>query len=143
MLKAVDNPQHAWQLLFVAWLMATVGTLGALFMSEIMGLVPCELCWYQRICLFPLSVVLLMGLLPLDRGVVRYALPVTLIGLGFTVYHCLLFYGFIPESLQPCRQGISCKDDNMELFGWLPIPILSLIAFSAITLLLIKVRKIS
>ena len=128
----------AWTFIFMAWLVAAVSTLGSLFFSEIMELTPCVLCWYQRIFLFPLVVVLLVGLFPFDNKVVRYALPLAIIGLLITIYHCLLFFGFIPESLQPCSQGVSCADDSMVLFGFLPIPLLSLASFlMIITLLLI------
>jgi disulfide bond formation protein DsbB len=130
-----------WLLIFSAWLIAAVSTLGSLFFSEVMELTPCVLCWYQRIFLFPLAIILLIGLFPLDKNVVKYALPLAIIGLLFTVYHCLLFFGVIPENLQPCSQGVSCTDDNMELFGFLPIPLLALIAFLMIIILLLKTRS--
>jgi disulfide bond formation protein DsbB len=130
-----------WLLIFSAWLIAAVSTLGSLFFSEVMELTPCVLCWYQRIFLFPLAIILLIGLFPLDKKVVKYALPLAIIGLLFTVYHCLLFFGVIPENLQPCSQGVSCTDDNMELFGFLPIPLLALIAFLMIIILLLKTRS--
>jgi len=131
-----------WWLIFISWLISMLSTLGSLFFSEVMSLVPCELCWYQRIFMFPLAIILLFGLHPLDTRVVKYALPIAGIGLLFTIYHCLLFYGFIPESLQPCREGISCADDSMVLFGVLPIPLLSLTAFIAIIILLLKAHWI-
>ena len=137
--KQQEN-NNGWLLIFSAWLIAAVSTLGSLFFSEVMELIPCELCWYQRIFLFPLAIILLIGLFPLDKKVVNYALPLAIIGLLFTVYHCLLFFGVIPENLQPCSQGVSCTDDNMELFGFLPIPLLALIAFLMIIILLLKTR---
>ncbi|VAW50055.1 Oxidoreductase, phage-associated [hydrothermal vent metagenome] len=137
--KRAENQQ--WLFLFGAWLIAALSTLGSLFFSEVMELVPCVLCWYQRIFLFPLAIILFVGLFPLDKNAVRYALPLAIIGLLFTVYHCLLFYGLIPETMQPCSQGVSCSDDSMILFGFLPIPLLSLAAFSSIIFLLLKVRK--
>jgi len=129
---------NGWHFLFGAWIVALISTLGSLFFSEVMDLVPCVLCWYQRIFMFPLAVILFVGLHPLDPKVVRYALPVAGIGLLFTLYHCLLFYGFIPENLQPCSVGVSCSDATMELFGFLPIPLLSLAAFSIIIALLLN-----
>jgi disulfide bond formation protein DsbB len=66
-----------WTLLFLAWLIATASTLGSLFFSYVMELPPCVLCWYQRICLFPLVIIIARGLFPLDRQVIRYALPLT------------------------------------------------------------------
>ena len=137
--KQQEN-NYDWLLIFSAWLIAAVSTLGSLFFSEVMELTPCVLCWYQRIFLFPLAIILLIGLFPLDKNVVKYALPLAIIGLLFTVYHCLLFFGVIPENLQPCSQGVSCTDDNMELFGFLPIPLLALIAFLMIIILLLKAR---
>lgn len=137
-----QTDQQGWQLIFVCWLLATVSTLASLFFSEVIGLVPCELCWYQRIFMFPLVVILLAGLHPFDNKVVRYALPIAVIGLLFTIYHCLLFFGLIPETLQPCSQGVSCSDDSMVLFGFLPIPLLSLGSFSVIIFLLLKTRAL-
>jgi len=137
--KLQEN-NNDWLLIFSAWLIAAVSTLGSLFFSEVMELIPCVLCWYQRIFLFPLAIILLIGLFPLDKKVVNYALPLAIIGLLFTVYHCLLFFGVIPENLQPCSQGVSCIDDNMVLFDFLPIPILSLTAFLIIIILLLKTR---
>jgi len=137
--KLQEN-NNDWLLIFSAWLIAAVSTLGSLFFSEVMELIPCVLCWYQRIFLFPLAIILLIGLFPLDKKVVNYALPLAIIGLLFTVYHCLLFFGVIPENLQPCSQGASCIDDNMVLFDFLPIPILSLTAFLIIIILLLKTR---
>lgn len=132
-----------WLLIFSAWLVAAVSTLGSLFFSEIMELVPCVLCWYQRIFMFPLAIILLVGLFPLDKNVGNYALPLAVLGLLFTIYHCLLYWGFIPENLQPCSQGVSCADDSMVLFDVLPIPLLSLASFILIIILLFKARNSS
>ncbi len=134
------NSSTDWLLIFSCWFIATISTLGSLFFSEVMELTPCVLCWYQRIFMFPLPIILFIGFYPVDKQVVRYALPVATIGLLFTVYHCLLFFGVIPESLQPCSQGVSCKDANMVLFDVLPIPLLSLASFSAIIILLLIIR---
>jgi len=131
----------AWTFVFMAWLIAAVSTMTSLFFSEIMHLEPCILCWYQRICIFPLVIILWVGLYPLSKEVIRYALPSAVIGLLFTLYHIALFYGFIPEGLKPCSQGIPCDDDSMVLFGFLPIPLLSLAAFSAIIALLLIAKS--
>jgi len=131
----------AWLLIFISWLIALVSTLGSLFFSEVMGLVPCVLCWYQRILIFPLALILLLGLFPLDKSIIKYALPFAVLGLIFTIYHLFLFYGFIPEDLKPCTQGIPCDDDSMILFDVLPIPWLSLVAFGGITALLLSARS--
>ena len=126
-----------WTLVFLAWLTATVATLGALFMSEIMALTPCVLCWDQRIFMFPLVVILALGLFPFDPKVVRYALPLGVIGLAVAAFHLLLVAGYIPETLTPCRQGIPCSTVQIEWFGFLTIPLLSFLAFLTINVLLL------
>lgn len=126
-----------WTLVFVAWLLAAAATLGALFMSEIMGFAPCVLCWYQRIFMFPLVVILAIGLFPFDPKVVRYALPLAVVGLLVAGFHLLLVAGYIPETLTPCRQGIPCSTVQVEWLGFVTIPLLSFLAFLVINALLI------
>ncbi len=126
-----------WALVFGAWLVASVSALGALFLSEVMKLPPCVLCWYQRICMFPLVLLLPIGLFPFDRKVVRYALPLAVLGWLFAVFHLLLIAGVIPESIQPCTQGVPCSEKTIEWFGFVTIPLLSTVAFSTIIALLI------
>ncbi len=130
-----------WNMIFVCWLIAAIATLGSLFFSEVMERVPCVLCWYQRIFMFPLAFILAVGLLPFDPRCVRYALPIAVVGWLVAFYHCLLYMGFIPESMQPCTQGVSCADVKLELFSFVTIPLLSLLAFTLIVALLLAVRK--
>ena len=127
----------AWTLIFGAWLVASVSTLGALFFGEVMQLPPCVLCWYQRIFMFPLVLILPIGLFPLDRKVVRYALPLAALGWLFAAFHVLLIAGVIPESIKPCTQGVPCSEKVIEWFGFVTIPLLSVVAFSTIIALLI------
>jgi disulfide bond formation protein DsbB len=124
-------------LVFVAWLIAVVSALGALFFSEIMQLPPCTLCWYQRNFMFPLVLILPIGLFPLDRKVVRYALPLAVGGWLFAVFHMLLVAGVIPEKLEPCMQGVPCSERVIDWFGFVTIPLLSVAAFSTIIALLV------
>ncbi|NDP38061.1 MAG: disulfide bond formation protein B [Rhodoferax sp.] len=126
-----------WAFVFSAWLLAAAATLGALFMSEIMGFAPCELCWYQRIFMFPLVFILAVGLFPFDPKVVRYALPLAVGGLLVAGFQLLLTAGFIPETLTPCRQGIPCSTVQVEWLGFVTIPLLSFLAFLMINILLI------
>jgi len=128
-------------LIFTAWLIATVAALGALFMSEVMELAPCVLCWWQRVAMFPLVLILALGLFPFDPKVTRYALPLAVMGLGLAVFHVLLTVGIIPEALAPCRQGIPCKTIQIEWFGFVTIPLLSLFAFLTITGLLLAATR--
>ncbi len=133
----------SWTLVFLAWLTATLATLGALFMSEIMGFEPCVLCWWQRIFMFPLVLILALGMFPFDAKVLRYAMPLAGIGLVVAAFHVLLTIGIIPEALAPCRQGIPCKTVQIEWFGFLTIPLLSFLAFLAVNGLLIAAYRSS
>lgn len=130
-----------WSLLFVTWFIATISVLGSLFFSQVMEYAPCELCWYQRISLFPLMLILAVGLFPFDRSVLKYAVPLAGIGWVFAAYHNLLYYGVISRELSPCSQGISCTERYITLFGIFSIPMLSLVSFSLITLLLLTLFK--
>ena len=134
--------QLDWGLIFACWLLAAISMLGSLFFSEVMGVAPCVLCWYQRITMYPLVVILLVGMFPLDIRVVRYALPLAVIGWGLGIYHYLIYSGYIPESLQPCDEtGVSCSEINLELFGFITIPMMSILAFTAIIVMLLIVQQ--
>ena len=130
-----------WTILFICWLIASISTLGSLFFSEIMKFPPCVLCWYQRICLFPLVLILSMGLFPFDKSVVKFALPFALAGWFIAFYHNLLYSGIISENIQPCSQGVSCTEDYINLFGIFTIPMLSIMAFSIIGVLLFILKR--
>lgn len=120
-----------------AWVVALAATLGALFVGEVMGQAPCVLCWYQRIAMFPLAVLLGIAAFRGDRGVWVYALPLAVAGLGIAAFHSLLYAGIVPEAIEPCGAGPSCASADMTILGGLPLPFLSLAAFAAIVLLLI------
>ena len=130
----------AWTLVFGCWLIASAATLGALFFSEIMELPPCVLCWYQRIFMFPLVLLLPVGLFPFDGGVVRYALPLAATGWLVSLFQVLLVAGVIPEAIRPCTQGVPCSEVQIQWLGFVNIPLLSFIAFSTMTALLIAAR---
>jgi len=132
---------RGWLPVFLCWLVATVATLGALFASEVMQLPPCSLCWYQRVFLFPLVLLLPMGLFPFDPKVVRYALPLAAAGWAVALYQLLLVWGVIPESAAPCRVGVSCKDVQIEWLGFVSIPLLSFLAFTLICALLVVAHR--
>ena len=121
-----------WTPLFLAWLLALMATAGALFLGEVMGKTPCVLCWYQRIAMFPLVLVLGMGLIASDVLSVRYALPLAGVGWGIAAYHVLIFWGVVSKDLVPCGKGSSCADADVQMAGVVPIPLLSLAAFTGI-----------
>ncbi len=135
---SVENAEHVgWALTFGAWLIATISTLGSLFFGEVMGYTPCVLCWYQRIAMFPLLLVLAAGLFPFDQRVVRYALPITVVGWSVAFFHLSLIAGWIPQSIKPCQQGVPCSGVEVVWFGFVTIPLLSIVSFSLIAALLL------
>ncbi|MEM1206930.1 MAG: disulfide bond formation protein B [Acidobacteriota bacterium] len=136
-----ETLEPEWLLVFGAWGVAAAGTAGSLFFSEVMELPPCVLCWYQRICLFPLVVILARALFPLDTRVVRYALPIAVLGWLTAGYHNLIYLGVVPENLQPCSRGVPCSQESATWFGFLSIPLLSLLGFTLITVLLVAVSR--
>ncbi len=133
--------QAAWPLLFVAWVVVTTATLGSLFFSDVMAIPVCMLCWYQRIAMYPMVLVLAIGLLPYDPKVIRYAAALTAVGWLIALFQVLLVAGIIPETAQPCVQGIPCSETHIALFGFLSIPLLSLLTFSLIGILLFFAHK--
>ena len=129
---------------YAVWIVALVATAGSLFFSEVMELPPCVLCWYQRIAMYPLILIVGAGIIMRDRRLKYYALPLSLGGLLISIYHNLLYYGVIPESIAPCVQGISCTSRQIEWFGFITIPLMSLTAFVAVSicLLLYRLKKV-
>ena len=128
--------------LAVAFGIALVATLAALFIGEVLGQMPCTLCWYQRIAMFPLVPILGIGALRGDTGVRIYALPLALAGLALALWHSGLYAGLIPAAIAPCTaSGSSCTDQAQLVLG-LPLPHLSTIAFAAV-LADLKLLKVS
>ena len=129
-----------WKLVYAALVIAAGATLGAIFFGEVMHVPPCLLCWYQRICMFPLALLLPLGLAPYDPRIIRYALPLATIGLGIAVFHQLLIAGWVPREFEPCTRGVPCSQTVFTLYDVLTIPWLSITAFSAIVVLLLLAR---
>ncbi len=125
-----------WNWLMAAWAIALVATLAALFLGEVMGMTPCLLCWYQRIFMFPLALILGMAAFAEDRRGAVYAMPLALGGTVVSGYHSALLAGWVPTWWVPCGSGPSCSKQNLEIFGSVQIPWLSLLAFAAIAILL-------
>lgn len=140
-MKNMNQKSQNWNILFLCWLIASVSVLGSLFFSYVMEFAPCVLCWYQRIFLFPLVIILAVGLFPFDKSVVKYALPLAVAGWFTAAYHNLLYAGIIPESIQPCTRGVSCTEEYIDLLGFMSIPMLSLLSFTTIIILLITLNR--
>lgn len=118
--------------LYIAWITALVATLGSLYFQYVLGFPPCVLCWFQRIAVYPLVFIIPIGIVYKDKIVPLYVLVLSLLGVLVSVYHNLLYYKFIPENLAPCVAGVSCTTKFIQWFGFLTIPLLSLIALVVI-----------
>ncbi len=137
--KTIDRHNAMWLALFLSWLIATVATFSALFLGEVLGRTPCVLCWYQRIAMFPLALLLGIACFVDDRSVWRYTLPLALLGGFIALWHSLLYVGWISAAIVPCNQtGPSCTSTDMLVVG-VPLPYLSLLSFSSIILLLLPI----
>jgi disulfide bond formation protein DsbB len=126
---------------YLAWTIALVATVGSLFFSEVMQLPPCVLCWYQRIAMYPLVIIIGVGIITRDRRMKSYSLPIVFGGLAIAIYHNLLYYGVVPESVTPCTEGVPCNSRQIEWFGFITIPLLTLVAFISIALCLLFHKK--
>ncbi|HIJ85488.1 MAG: 2-oxoglutarate dehydrogenase [Magnetococcales bacterium] len=130
-----------WVLLFIAWFVVTSATLVSLFFSEVMDVPVCVLCWYQRVAMYPLTLILAIGLFPYDPKVVRYAGSLVVVGWVIAMFHVLLVAGIIPESAHPCVQGVPCSQTFFSLLGFLTIPLMSLLTFTVIGFLLFFAQR--
>ena len=127
--------------IFFAFLISLVATFGSLFFSEIMNFIPCSLCWYQRIFMYPLVFLFSINLLLPDDKICKYAFPLACIGWLISIYHNLLMFKIIPEKLSPCIQGVPCSVDYINWLDFITIPLLSFFAYTSILVLLIYLKK--
>lgn len=132
---------NAPTLVFCCWLLASIATMGSLFFSEVMRFPPCVLCWYQRIAMYPLVVLFLVGSFQSAKATLMFTLPLVGIGWFIALYHNLLHYGIVPESASPCLEGVSCSTVYIQWLGFITIPMLSLLAFTLLGILLILIKK--
>ena len=127
--------------LTLAWSVATLAMAGSLYFSEIANFPPCTLCWYQRIAMYPLVLILGIAAIRRDIGIRIYAIPLALIGAGIATYHYILEW--FPEiDTGACVVGTPCTTVWFREFGFVSIPFLALVAFLLIiTFLLIPQRR--
>lgn len=126
-----------WTLVFLCWWFTGLATLGALYLSVYREIEPCVLCGYQRMFMFPLVPILFVGLFTFDRRVIHCALSLAIIGWLIAVFHLLLITGVVPEAFKPCPRGVPCSELQITWFGFVTVPLLSVAAFSLITVLLV------
>ena len=144
--RLVKGPEAAALLdgkaIWLAWFVAVVATVGSLMYSELFHFVPCRLCWFQRIAMYPLAIILLVGAIRREAVVKFYALPIALIGLAVSIYHNVVqFY--------PSLEGGSCDPLNpcsartIEMFGFMDLPFMAGAAFIVIAVLLAFYTKVT
>lgn len=122
---------------YMVWFTATLGLFGSLYFSEVMKLMPCLLCWWQRILLYPIVVISIVGILRKDRGLAYYGIPLVVVGLPISLYQTLLQWGIIKESVITCSaySSVSCSKAQINWLGFINIPLMALLAFMFITIL--------
>jgi disulfide bond formation protein DsbB len=112
---------------------ALMAMLGSFIMSELFHLIPCELCWYQRIFMYPLAIVIGVGIVKKDKSWPIVTLILSGIGWLIALYHVLLQWGVLPKEMATCTAGaVSCLDQQLNILGFIDIPLMSLGAFTAI-----------
>ncbi|MCI0545209.1 MAG: disulfide oxidoreductase [Actinobacteria bacterium] len=122
--------------LWLAWMVATVATIGSLVYSEVIHFVPCRLCWFQRILMYPLTIILGVGAWRRDLAVRVYGIPLALIGLAISIWHYLI-------QVFPALEGEACDPINpcsaryVEVFGFVSIPFMAGAGFTLIAVLLL------
>lgn len=121
----------------LAWIAAIAATLGSLYLSEVQHFIPCTLCWYQRIFMYPLAFILGIGYYYHDERISRYVLPLSVIGMLISGYHFLLQKIPYLQQFEMCTSGVPCSKDYLNWFGFITIPFMAFIAFSIITISMI------
>ena len=120
----------------LAALVAATSMVGSLYFSEVANLVPCTLCWYQRISMYSLAVILVVAAIRHDRGVRFYAWPLAGIGAVISTYHYLVEWWPELESEGVCSMTVSCTIVWFRRLGFVTLPFMALCGFLAVIVLL-------
>ncbi|MGW6301908.1 disulfide oxidoreductase [Peribacillus butanolivorans] len=127
--------------LLLAWIAAVIATIGSLYFSEVMHFIPCTLCWYQRILMYPLAIILGISVYKNDKGIYQYVLPLSIIGMLISGYHVMLEKIPYFQQFEMCTTGVPCSKDYINWLGFITIPMLAFIAFSIITISLVILAR--
>ena len=120
---------------YLALVPALAALLGSLYYSEVAGYIPRALCWYQRILMYPVTLIILIGLITRDELLPNYVLPFAVLGLALALYHYLIQLGILGHS-PVCQAGIPCELRWVNYLGFISIPFMSLTAFTLITIIM-------
>jgi disulfide bond formation protein DsbB len=121
------------------WFIAVASVFGSLTFSEILKYPPCQLCWWQRILIYPLAIMLSVAILRKEgKNTPFYVLPFSVLGMIVSFYHSLLQWGIVKETVLNCTENgnVACDKPDFLLLGFITIPFLSFLAFSGITVLM-------
>ncbi|MFJ8065982.1 disulfide oxidoreductase [Psychrobacillus sp. NPDC096426] len=127
--------------LLFAWIASIIAMVGSLFFSERMGFIPCTLCWYQRILMYPLVVFLGIAFYRNDRDIYKYVLPISIFGIVVSSYHYALQKIPSMHEFSSCTSGVPCSGQYINWFGFVTIPFLALVAFIFITIMMFILWK--
>jgi len=127
--------------LYMAWVVSLVATFGSLYFSEIAGFIPCELCWYQRILMYPLVLILGIATFQNDTSVKKFVLPLAVTGWLISLNHYLVqkVPGF--AEVKPCVNGVPCSAQYINWLGFITIPFLAFTAFTLIIIFMLFMIK--
>ncbi|MBD7964027.1 disulfide oxidoreductase [Fictibacillus norfolkensis] len=127
--------------LLIAWIASIVSMVGSLFFSEVMKFVPCNFCWYQRILMYPLVIVLGVAFYQQDHKVTRYVLPLSILGIIVSGYHYALQKIPALKAFEVCTSGVPCSGEYINWLGFITIPLLAFVGFTIITICMLWMRK--
>lgn len=121
---------------YLAWTIAVLSLVGSLYYSEVMHFVPCVLCWWARILIYPLVVIIGIGIIRRRWDWIYYVWPLSVAGFFLEGYHTLLNWKVIPETAAPCQAGVSCTTLYVNYFGFINIPFMAWVAFTALNVVM-------
>lgn len=138
-----NNAKTLENALIAAWGISLIATLGSLYFSEILKFIPCDLCWFQRIFMYPQVILLGLATIRKEYGIARYSLALSVIGGAISLYHYLLQkVPFFQSHTISCGR-IPCTGQYINWLGFITIPFLALVAFFLISVLSIFIiRKV-
>lgn len=123
--------------LYLAWIVSLAALCGSLYFSEIMKFEPCKLCWFQRICMYPLAILLGIASYKNDRGIIPYAQALSIVGMCISLFHYLEQKVPAMRDVLPCTAGVPCSGQYINWLGFITIPFLALVGFFLISVLLL------
>ncbi|NSL50877.1 disulfide oxidoreductase [Calidifontibacillus erzurumensis] len=133
--------KHLENVLFISWAVSLIATAGSLYFSEVLKFIPCELCWFQRIFMYPLVFIQGIAVVKKDFYIYRYVLPLSIIGGLISTYHYLLQkVPLLSANMDTCGI-VPCSSAYINWLGFITIPFLALIAFIIITVVNIYIFK--